>query len=156
MNHADFIEYINKARNFNSHNGIRVTELRDEYCEVEAAITVDALNPQQVAHGSFVYALMDLATGMASASTGRNMLTLDATVHYLRPGRGEKLRAVAEVIKSGRTTGLYESRVYDDEGRLCAKGEFTVYFTGGEIDLDERRRRDAALIAEMEGSAGAK
>lgn len=151
MDHADFIKYINNARNFNSHNGLKVTALRDEYCEVEAPVTVDSLNPQQVAHGSFVYALMDLATGMASASTGRNMLTLDATVHYLRPGKGEKLRAVAEMVKSGRTTGLYEARVYDDGDRLCAKGEFTVYFTGGEIDLDERRRRDTALIEQMEG-----
>ncbi len=151
MDHSDFIEYINNARNFNSHNGLKVTALRDEYCEVEAPVTVDSLNPQQVAHGSFVYALMDLATGMASASTGRNMLTLDATVHYLRPGKGKTLRAVAEMVKTGRTTGLYESRVYDDEGRLCAKGEFTVYFTGGEIDLDERRRRDAVLIEQMEG-----
>ena len=150
MDLNDFTESINNARNFNSHNGLKVTELREEYCVVEAPVTIDSLNPQQVAHGSFVFALMDLATGMASASTGRNMLTLDATVHYLRPGRGKALRAEAEMIKSGRTTGLYESRVYDDEGRLCAKGEFTVYYTGGEIDLAERRRRDAALIEQME------
>lgn len=151
MDHEAFIEYINSARNFNSHNGLRVTALREDYCEVEAAVTVDSLNPQQVAHGGFVYSLMDLATGMASASTGRNMLTLDASVHYLRPGKGSVLRAVAQAVKTGRTTGLYQARVFDGEGRLCASGEFTVFYTGGEIDLDERRRRDKALIEQMEG-----
>ena len=143
----DFIDYVNQAPNFNRHNGLHVTELRERYCVAEVALTQNGRNPQGVAHGSLVFALCDLATGMASASTNRNMLTLDASIHYLRPGTGEKLRCVAECVKDGRTTGLYEAKVYNEEDTLLAVGSFTVFYTGGEIDLALRRERDAEAVA---------
>jgi acyl-CoA thioesterase len=142
MDHQDFLEYMNTARNFNTHNGFRVVELREEYCVAEVDLTRDGMNPQGVAHGSLLFGLCDEVTGLAAASTGRSMLTLDASIHFLRPGTGKTLRAESVLIKNGRTTGLFEAKVTDDEGRLVAKGEFTVYYTGSKVDISERRARD--------------
>ena len=128
-------EYLNTAEGFNRLNKLEFMEVRPGYCECRVALTKWSLNPQGVAHGSLVFALCDGATGVAAAATGRNMLTLCAGIHFLRPGTGEELRCVAELVKDGRTTALADAKVYDDRGRLVATGEFTVYYTGGEIEL---------------------
>lgn len=127
--------YMNTAENFNLHNGLVVTEIREGYCAAEVALTKWSLNPQGVAHGSLVFALCDVVTGVAAVTGGRSMLTMNSNINFLRPGTGKQLRAVAECIKDGRTTGLFEARVYDDNGKLVAKGDFTVYYTGQAVVL---------------------
>jgi acyl-CoA thioesterase len=88
------------------------------------------MNPQGCAHGSLIFALCDVVTGVAAASGGRSMLTLNSTINFLRPGTGEYLRAVAACVKDGKTTGVFEAEVYDDQDRMVAKGVFTVYYSG--------------------------
>jgi uncharacterized protein (TIGR00369 family) len=43
-------------------------------------------------------------------------------VDYLRMAAGTEIVAVATVIKLGRTIGLVDIRVTDDQKRLCAVG----------------------------------
>lgn len=135
-------EYMLSAENFNYLNGIKVTEIRDGYCEAEVELTKWSMNPQGVAHGSLTFALCDVVTGVASVTGGRSMLTLNSSFNFLRAGTGKRLRAVGERIKEGRTTGLFEARVYDDENRLIAKGDFTVYFTGQPVVLPDDEAAD--------------
>ena len=130
--------YLNTEPGFNRHNGLVFTEVRPGYCACEVVLTQESLNPQGVAHGSLIFALCDEVTGVATASLGKSMLTQCATIHFLRPGRGTKLRAVSNLVKDGRTTALAEALVYDDQDRLVAKGEFTIYYTGGEVTIPEQ------------------
>lgn len=130
-----FKKFINEAENFNTYNGLVCTVVEPGYCEAEVELTKWSMNPQGVAHGSLIFTLCDVVTGMAAATTGRSMLTQNASIYFLRPGLGEKLRCVSQVVKDGRTTGLIEAMVYDDKDRLIAKGEFTVYYTGEPIIL---------------------
>ena len=130
-------DFMNSAENFNRLNGLEFTDVRPGYCECRVKLTKWSMNPQGVAHGSLIFALCDSATGVASASTNRGMLTLCAGIHFLRPGTGEYLSCKAEMTKDGRTTGLAEAKVYDDRGRLVATGDFTIYYTGGELTLPE-------------------
>ncbi|HHU22883.1 MAG TPA: PaaI family thioesterase [Clostridiales bacterium] len=85
-------------------------------------MTKRSLNPQGCAHGSLVFALCDVATGVAAASDGRSLLTLNSSINFLRPGTGEYLRAVSTCVKEGKTTSVFEAAVYDDRNRLVAKG----------------------------------
>ena len=144
----EYLAYANEARNFNSHNGLRITELREHRAVSEVSLTQNGRDLSGKAHGSLLYALCDFTVGIAAGSKDRNMLTLDARIRYLAPGTGGKLRCVAECVKDGRKTGLFEARVYDEDGELLAQGSFTVYYTPGTVDLAERRRRDAEALRE--------
>jgi len=136
-----FLDFMNNSHDFNGHNNLRFTEIGDGYAVVEADLGPESLNPQGCAHGSLIFLLCDEATGVAAACDGRYMLTLSSNVNFLRAGTGKYLRCVGERVKEGRTTGVYSAKVYDDRERLVATAEFSIYFTGGEIDLDKGEGR---------------
>lgn len=133
-----FKEFMNEAPGFNRHNGIRFTVVEEGYCECELDMTRASLNPQGVAHGSLLFALCDCVTGMATATTGRSMLTQSTSIHYLRPGVGGKLTARSRLIKNGRSTALCEGEVFDEKGRLLVTSRFEVFYTSDTLTLPEK------------------
>ena len=135
---AQFKQFMNEAKGFNRLNGVRFTVVEEGYCECEVDMTEDSLNPQGVAHGSLLFALCDCVTGMATATTGRSMLTQSANIHYLRPGVGGRLTAKSRLIKNGRTTALCVGEVFDEQGRLLATSEFEVFYTSDTLTLPEK------------------
>ena len=66
------------------------------------------------------------AGGAAKAAVppGRDVLTLELKVNFLRPGRGDRLVARGRVLRAGRTSVVSESEVFavaDGEEQLIAK-----------------------------------
>jgi acyl-coenzyme A thioesterase PaaI-like protein len=57
-------------------------------------------------------------------------VTQSASMYYLRPASGKRLRAEGKVIKNGRTIALIQTAVYNDDGELAAHGEFEYYRIG--------------------------
>lgn len=143
-----FKEYMNTAQGFNRHNHIQFTVIEEGYCECEVELTKDGLNPQGVAHGSLLFALCDCVTGVATASTGRSMLTQSAAIHYLRPGSGGKLIAKSRLLRNGKTTALCLGEVYDEMGRLLVTSQFEVFYTTDELILPTRTEDGAWRSAE--------
>jgi uncharacterized protein (TIGR00369 family) len=74
-------------------------------------------------HGAVVAAMVDIS-GHASiaAKLLHSVATIDMRVDYLRLAAGTELVAVATVIKLGRTIGVVDVRITDDQKRLCAIG----------------------------------
>lgn len=66
-------------------------------------------------HGGVIGALADTAGGYAAASlqpAGSDVLTLDYTVHFLRPAAGEKLIAEGKVVRAGRSVTVTRIDVF--------------------------------------------
>ena len=133
-----FKAFMNEAEGFNRHNGIRFTVVEEGYCECQVDLTRESLNPQGVAHGSLLFALCDCVTGMATASTGRSMLTQSASIHYLRPGTAGTLTAKSRLIKNGRNTALCVGEVFDEQGRLLVTSQFGVFYISDTLTLPEK------------------
>ncbi len=76
-------------------------------------------------HGGVLSAVIDIAGDYAVASqTGGDVPTVDLRIDYLRPARGSLL-VTARVVKVGRTLGVADVEVRDDEGRIVAIGRGT-------------------------------
>lgn len=147
-----FKAYMNEADGFNRHNGIRFTVVEEGYCECEVDMTKQSLNPQGVAHGSLLFALCDCVTGMATATTGRSMLTQSASIHFLRPGVGGKLTARSRLVKNGRRTALCTGEVFDEDGRLLVTSEFEVFYTSDTLTLPVKGQDGRWHTADGEGA----
>lgn len=130
MTKSEFIDYLNERSPFNVHNGLKIVELEDDRCTVEAELDRTALNPYGIAHGGFIYSACDVVSGVLASQGGR-CVTQSGSMYYLRPCTGKLLRAEGKIVKSGRTVMLIETNVYDEKGAHCARGEFQIYLLDG-------------------------
>lgn len=77
-------------------------------------------------HGGPIASLIDVAGDAAIAMTLDGWVpTINLRIDYLRPATGGYLDARATVRRRGRTIGVVDIDVVDEEGRLCAVGRGT-------------------------------
>ena len=92
-------------------------------------------NPMGTVHGGVLCDIADAAMGIAYASTlgeGETFTTLELKINYLRPFWVGKLLARGRVVSGGRTIGLTECEVSDEQGRLIAKATSTCMTLRGD------------------------
>mgnify|MGYP001809822326 FL=1 len=88
------------------------------------------LNPMGTVHGGWYATLLDSAVGCAVHTTmppGRAYTTAELSVNLVRgavPGR-EPLRAIGQVIHSGRQLATAEGRIVDAAGKIYAHATTT-------------------------------
>lgn len=123
------VEYMNSIPDFNSHNGIKLTEISDGFASCKVELTPNSMNAQGFAHGGMIFSLLDVAAGYAAAYIDRRLVTQSANISFLRPAIGEYLIAKAEPIKVGKTISVVEARAYDNQDRLVAHATYTVFYT---------------------------
>jgi uncharacterized protein (TIGR00369 family) len=77
-------------------------------------------------HGGPIASLIDTAGDFAVALAVRGGVpTINFRVDYLRPSAGEYLVARATARRVGRTVGIADVDIFDDQGRLTAIGRAT-------------------------------
>lgn len=89
--------------------------------EVEVVLPFNEALTQQSGfiHGGIVGMIADCACAYAAVSRlpeGRGLLTAEYKVNLLAPARGERLRAVARVVRSGRRLTVCVADVFAEEG----------------------------------------
>jgi uncharacterized protein (TIGR00369 family) len=92
-------------------------------------------NPMGTIHGGILCDLADAAMGMAYFSqleAGESFTTLELKINYLRPFWTGKLVAHGRVVSRGKTVGMTECDVVDDQGRLIAKATSTCLTLRGD------------------------
>jgi uncharacterized protein (TIGR00369 family) len=105
----------------------------------EAVIEFDAseahANPMGTLHGGVLCDIADAAMGMAFGSSlaeGESFTTLELKINYLKPVWKSRLKAVGRVVKQGRTIGLIECDVTDEQGSLVARAVSTCMILRGD------------------------
>ena len=92
-------------------------------------------NPMGTLHGGILCDLADGAMGMAFFSTleeGESFTTLELKINFLRPFWTGTLLAHGWVVQRGKTVGMTECDVVDENDRLIAKATSTVMALRGE------------------------
>ncbi|WP_396611950.1 PaaI family thioesterase [Haloferax sp. S1W] len=92
-------------------------------------------NPMGTIHGGVLCDIGDAALSTAYMSTvepGASFTTVDLTVNYLRPVWSGQLEAIGRVVHKGRTIGLAECEITDEDGNLVAQLSGTCMTLQGE------------------------
>lgn len=112
--------------------GIELVDFQPGRCE-----TVLPLATRHCQHDGYVHAgvqatMADHTAGTAASTlmaAGERVLTAEFKINLLRPGRGERLRCVATVLKPGRRLSVAEAEVFSETGQdrsLIAKATVTL------------------------------
>lgn len=136
MDHQKLAEHFMKNNAFARYLGIQITEVGAGYAKGEVEVKEEFTNFSGGLHGAVYYALADTLAGIASKTHGRSSVTLEGKMNFIRAVRKGKITAVVEQISQGRTTGVYEAKVYDEEENLVAFSTYTFYMLDKEIVLD--------------------
>ena len=93
-------------------------------------------NPMGTIHGGILCDLADAAMGMAFFTTledGETFTTLELKINYVRPFWTGTLLAHGKVISRGKTIGLTECRIVDENDRLIAHATSTCMALRGAL-----------------------
>jgi uncharacterized protein (TIGR00369 family) len=80
-------------------------------------------SPPGTLHGGILCDLADAAMGCANLSQleeGETFATVELKINFLKPVWTDRLSAVGEVLKAGRTLSLLDCRITDESGSLVA------------------------------------
>ena len=92
-------------------------------------------NPMGTLHGGVLCDISDAAMGIAYASTlkeGESFTTLELKINFVKPVWKARLRAEASVVNGGRTVGLVNCDVFDEQERLVAQASCTCMTLRGQ------------------------
>jgi uncharacterized protein (TIGR00369 family) len=95
---------------------------------VEFQATEAHANPMGTLHGGVLCDIADAAMGIAYSSNldeGESFTTLELKINFLKPVWQARLLATGRVVKQGRTVGLVECDVTDEQGSLVARATST-------------------------------
>jgi uncharacterized protein (TIGR00369 family) len=90
-------------------------------------------NLQGLVHGGVLATLADVAMGLAVRTAippGRRHVTIEMTVHFLRPAQPGIVTATGTALRVGSRIAFAEAGLTDAEGRLVARASGTYSVVG--------------------------
>lgn len=118
------------AQPFARHVGTEITEFAGGAATLVVELGAEHAQQFGFVHGGVLAYLADNALTFAAGSAlGPNVLTGGFTITYLRPARGERLRARAAVTDATRSQAVTRCEIYCDSAgssTLCAVAQGTV------------------------------
>ncbi len=115
-------------KGFISNNNYKILEVRECFCKLEGIITETSFNNLDIAHGGYIFGLADTAGGIAAMSTGKKVVTINSSISYIKPAKGDRLIAIAECIQKGSTICTYEIKIYNTKEELVSFAVMTYRY----------------------------
>lgn len=115
--------------------GIELQSLGDGESRWTMDVGPEHANPMGTMHGGVLSDLGDAALStayMSTLDTDELFSTVNLTVHFLRPVRTGRLEAFGEVVYRGRSIGVAESEITNQDGKLVARLSGTCTTIGNE------------------------
>ena len=120
--------------------GALMTTVAPGHVEIELPYREALTQQHGFFHGGVTTTIADSAGGYAAFSLfppSSSVLTVEFKINLLAPAKGEKLRAIGQVLRPGRTLTVCELKVLaiaDGGETLCAAGQQTLICLAGKAD----------------------
>ncbi len=125
---------------FMTHMGAQMGAVAPGRVEVVLPYAESVTQQHGFFHGGAVGAIADTAGGYAAFTlfpADSTILTVEYKINIMAPGRGERLVAVGEVVRSGRTLTIVKVDIFAESGGTrthCAMATQTLFCLTGKSD----------------------
>ncbi|GGM95149.1 thioesterase [Thermus composti] len=109
--------------------GVRYLKLTPQEVVAELEVTPKVHQPFGFLHGGATVALAESVAsvgGFLNCPPGHAAFGLEINCNHIRKKQKGVIRAVGKPLHVGRTTQVWEVKVYDEEGRLVAASRCTL------------------------------
>ncbi len=112
---------------FSNWLGLTVISVSEGCCELSCTTNKKMLNGFDILHGGISYSLSDSALAFASNSRGNKCVSVETSISHLKPVYdNETLRVVSNEIHRGKSIGIYEVDIFNQQNELISKFKGTV------------------------------
>ncbi|HEX5603959.1 MAG TPA: PaaI family thioesterase [Pyrinomonadaceae bacterium] len=112
--------------------GIEVDSVEPGHAVLSMKLRHEHMRNNAIAHGGVIATLIDSAMAiaiMALLEENERTVTVDLTIHYLRPVPEGSAKASARVVRAGRRVVTVSAELFDGEGKLAATA-ISTYLRG--------------------------
>lgn len=104
-------------------------DARPGYAKFSIELTEEAINLYGTAHGGFLFALCDMAAGMATYAYEVENTTAQANINFLKglPLETGKLYVECRSVHKGRSTVVNQVEVTTESGAMAVVATFTMF-----------------------------
>ena len=119
---------------FSKWLGIQVIETGEGYSKIKITIRNEMVNGFGIVHGGVTFSLADSAFAFACNNRNNLSVALDTSINFMKPAHvGDVLTAEAKEIHNGKSTGLYQIFITNQNGHLIALFKGTCFRTNKKL-----------------------
>lgn len=113
-----------------SHLGIEITGIGEDYLEATMPVDHRTKQPMGLLHGGANVALAEtlgsLAASLTIDQTKQACVGLEINANHIKSVRDGKVKGVAKPIHIGKTTQIWEIKIYNEAEQLCCISRITM------------------------------
>lgn len=129
----EIVDIMLQFDHFSDWMNIEVTDLGKGHCSLRCVTKKDMLNGFGILHGGITYSISDSALAFASNSYGYKCVSVETSISHLRPVKIDtELNAVCTEIHRGKTIGIYNVDITDNNDQLVSSFKGTVHISTDE------------------------
>ena len=115
---------------FSAWLNINVINIEKGSCTLACTVNSQMLNGFDILHGGITYSLSDSALAFAANAYGYKCVSVETSISHLYPvKKGQALTIIASEIHRGKTIGVYQVDILNDEKKLISKFKGTVHIS---------------------------
>jgi acyl-CoA thioesterase len=127
----DVVAHMMKHDLFSQWLGVEVLEISEGSSRIRMVVRQEMINGFGIVHGGIAFALADSAFAFACNNRNNLSVALDTSINFLKPvAVGDNLEATAREIHNGRSTGLYQVEIRNQNKDVVALFKGTCFRTG--------------------------
>jgi acyl-CoA thioesterase len=127
----DVVAHMMKHDLFSQWLGVEVLEVSEGSSRIRMEVRKEMINGFGIVHGGIAFALADSAFAFACNNRNNLSVALDTSINFLKPvAVGDNLEATAREIHNGRSTGLYQVEIRNQNKDVVALFKGTCFRTG--------------------------
>lgn len=122
-------DLLSKTTGLDRTLGIRYERLGGDEVVATMEVTPQLHQPLGMLHGGASVALAESVASVGAflnAPTGKGAVGMEINANHLRPKREGTLRAVGRPVFAGRTSQVWEVKIYDERERLICTSRCTL------------------------------
>ncbi len=121
------VEMMMEKDAFSNWMGIHIEKIELGSSILSCEVKEEMLNGFHILHGGISYSISDSALAFASNSYGYKCVSIETSISHTRPAKlGDLLTATCKEIHRGRSIGIYEVSVKNQDDRLISIFKGTV------------------------------
>ncbi len=112
------------------HLGIALTEIGDDFITATMPVDERTMQPMGLLHGGASVVLSESVGSMASwlvvMGEDKNVVGIEVNANHVRAVRTGPVSSITRPVKIGSTLHVWETQIFDAQGRLACTSRLTV------------------------------